>query len=115
MILEILMTIALAIYFLGYYIARNGAKYWYLHIPVVFVAFIMDMYATYLMFLVDSDLTGWIVITHTSLTLIAISLFLVQATLGLLRKRKYHIMFAQRVFLPMWVISYSSGFLFIFI
>ena len=52
-----------------------------------------------------------IMILHTSLTLIAISLFFVQGYLGILRKRKAHIFFAKTVFLPIWIISYFSGFL----
>lgn len=110
--IETLMTIALGLYFLAFYFARKYKKERWKHIVTASVAFIIDAYATYIMFQMDLHLDNWVVIVHTYLGLIALSLFLVQGTLGALRKRKQHIFFAKYIFLPTWVVSYSSGFLF---
>ena len=112
MILEILMTIAMLLYIAAYFIAIYGGGYWVYHILIAIIAFVMDMYATFLMVTMPVIDSTWVITLHMTLTLIAISLFFVQAYLGLMRNRKYHIIFAKRVFLPVWVVSYLSGFLF---
>ena len=115
MILEVIITVAMVMYFMAYFIAKSNTSGWWTHIPVAIAAFILDMYATFLMWEGDFTNASWVVIVHTGLTLIAIALFFVQGYLGIMRKREAHIFFAKRVFLPAWVISYSSGFLFFII
>jgi len=110
--IEILMTFALAFYFLAFWLARKYKKERWKHISIACFAFALDVAATYQMWLMDLHLDNWVVKLHTILGLVAISLFLVQGTLGIMRKRKLHIFFAKYIFLPFWVISYSSGFLF---
>ena len=113
MLIEIVMTFALILYFMAYFVARKGGKYWWTHVLVALSAFILDAYGTYQMYLLDLSGAGWVTVTHTSLTLLAISLFFVQAFLGVTRQRDRHIFFAKNIFLPMWVISFFSGFLYI--
>ena len=112
MTIEIIMTVALVLYFVAYWVARKAGRYWWAHIVVALVAFGMDAWGTYIMWRMDLPLSGWVPIVHTTLTLIAIALFFVQAGLGALRRRQAHILFAKWVFLPAWVISFMSGFLF---
>ena len=112
MTIEIIMTVALLLYFVAYFVARHAGRYWWAHIIVACVAFAMDAWGTYIMWKMDLPLTGWVPITHTVLTLTAIALFFVQAGLGALRMREKHILFAKWIFLPAWVISFMSGFLF---
>ena len=112
MSLEIIMTVALVLYFLAYWVARKAGRFWWAHILVALVAFALDAWGTYLMWAMDLRLTGWVVTVHTALTLTAIALFFVQASLGALRRRQQHIFFAKWVFLPAWVLSFLSGFLF---
>ena len=110
--IELLMTEALLLYFFAFYLARSFPKERWRHVFVACIAFILDAGATYKMWQMDLHLDNWVVVVHTYLGLIALSLFVVQAVLGIMRKRKQHIFFAKFVFLPMWVISYFSGFLF---
>lgn len=110
--IETLITVALLFYFLAYFIARSRKYPLFVHVAFAATGFLFDMYATYLMSNVDQSNPSTVVTIHTTLTLIAIALFGVQATLGILHKREAHIWFAQKVFLPMWIISYLSGFLF---
>ena len=110
--IETLITVALLFYFAAYLIARKRKYPLYVHISVASIGFAMDMYATYLMSNINQTNPSIVVTIHTTLTMIAIALFGVQAALGILRKRNAHIWFAQKVFLPMWIISYMSGFLF---
>lgn len=111
MLIEILMTVALALYFLAFYLARK-VKWRPVHITVALIAFFIDVQATIMMYQMDLHLDNWVVILHTYLGLLALSLFLVQGYLGMMRKRKQHIFFAKYIFLPVWVVSYSSGALF---
>lgn len=111
--IEMLMTFALMLYFTAFICARKLPRELLLvHIIVALVAFSFDVGATIIMWKMDLQLDNWVVYLHTWLGIIALSLFLVQGTLGIMRKRKAHIFFAKYIFLPMWVISYSSGFLF---
>lgn len=112
--IEILMTIALVMYFAAYFVASHKVDgkrpSWFIyHIPVAVVAFCIDMYATYLMFMLDTEVMHWAVAAHTGITLVAVALFFGQALLGLARMREAHIIFAQYIFLPAWVISFLSG------
>ena len=109
--IEILMSMALFLYFLAFYLARHFPMERWRHIFVACMAFLYDASATYLMFLTNTETKNWILWLHSYFGLIALGLFLIQGTLGILRKRKLHIVFAKYVFLPAWVISYSSGFL----
>ena len=111
--IEVLMTMALLLYFFAFYLARSFPQERWRHIFVACLAFALDVGATIKMFQMDLHLDNWLVMLHTYLGIIALSLFVVQGTLGIMRKRKQHIFFAKYVFLPTWVVSYSSGFLFL--
>lgn len=127
--IELLITIALAMYFLAYYFATAKKRLTIffpiprvdripkypraLHITIACIAFVIDMVATYLMMQLDVSTGGLLVIVHTILTLVAVSFFVIQAAFGILKLREQHKWFATRIFLPMWVVSYLSGFLFL--
>ena len=112
------MTIAIVLYFVAFYIAKKGGEFWWTHIVVAIVAFLFDAYGTYLMW----EIGVWegivdiftIRFVHTSLSVLALLLFFVQAGLGVARKPKAHRWFAVKIFLPTWVVAYMSGFLMIF-
>jgi len=111
-----LMTIALILYFASYIIARRRGPYFMTHIPIAIIGFLFDMYATFLMYILPHKHDYGIVLTiHTTLTLIAISLFVVQSYYGIRRYRDKHRLFAEKVYLPMWIVAYMSGFLLFFV
>jgi len=107
--IELIMTIALVLYFVAYFVARRGKQYMLWHIPIALIAFTFDLYGTWIMFNLDLTGVGIVTTIHTTLTLIAISLFFIQGYLGVTKQRAKHIFFAQKIFLPMWVISFASG------
>jgi len=99
------------LYFIAYYVARSGSP-WYYHVVIAFVAFGWDGWGTWKMFQLDVESNSWIITTHTGLTLIALSLFVVQGYLGVTGQKGKHVFFAEKIFLPAWVISFASGGLF---
>ncbi len=107
--IELIMTVALVLYFVAYFVARHGKKRRLWHIPIAITGFVFDLYGTMMMYNLDLEGVGTVTIIHTTLTLIAISFFFVQGYLGMTRQRAKHIFFAQKIFLPMWVISFASG------
>lgn len=122
MMIELLMTVALAMYFLAYYIIKKTSLHWFVHVAIALVAFAFDAYGTYLMTTMASSAYSYAMIIHTTLTVAALSLFFIQGGLGLLTYyypkykrinfKKEHAFFARTIFLPMWVVSFFSGFVF---
>lgn len=107
--IELLMTVALVLYFVAYRMAKNKNPY---HKGVAVTGFLMDGYGTFLMFRIKSGsiLTGMFFSDlHTILSLAAIALFFVQLTLGLRKKIRFHKRFALWVFFPTWMLSFLSG------
>lgn len=107
--IELLMTVALFLYFAAYRMAKNKNKY---HKVIAIIGFLMDIYGTILMFYIKQG----IVISgnvrsdvHTILSLLAIFLFFVQLTLGLRKKILWHRRFAIWIFFPVWILSFLSG------
>lgn len=110
--IELLMIIALLMYFVAWYMAAYKRTLY--HIPVAIIAFVMDIYGTYLMYSLKDGVmfTGEllsVINIHTFLSLLAISFFAIQAYLGFTRKIAKHKLFAAKVFLPVWGISFVSG------
>ena len=110
--IKMYMTVAMVFYIAAFLLAKNYRK---THITCAVSGFTIDMYATYLMeaMRVASHLTfsAYPVFLkfHTIVALIAIFAFLIQAALGILRLRKWHIASAKYFFYPTWGISYLSG------
>ncbi len=104
-IIELLVTIAFILYVVSFIIANRNVQ---THIKIAVVAFILDIYATFIMFTISEKIDFNI---HTILSLVAIGLFCIQAFLGLLKLKEIHIIFAKWIFLPVWVLSFFSGFI----
>jgi len=112
--IELLMTIALILYFVAYFIARNKGKYFLAHVPIALIGFIFNLYGTFIMLTTLNTVNYTpILIIHISLTLLALSLFFIQGYLGITEQAKKHRFFAEKIFLPVWIISFLSGFLFL--
>ncbi|OHB21631.1 MAG: hypothetical protein A2939_05785 [Parcubacteria group bacterium RIFCSPLOWO2_01_FULL_48_18] len=110
------MTVALILYFFAFGIAR---KYWILHVIAALVGFGLDLYATYLMTVIEMGPSSWKLITHTGFSVVAIAWFFVQGGLGLVartassistrkRARQLHVRCAKW-FLAIWIIAFFSG------
>lgn len=107
--IETLMTVALLLYGVAYWMAKNKNKY---HKIIALIGFSMDAYGTVLMFQIKKGTMFSGVLAsdiHTLLSLIAFALFFIQFTLGVLHKTQWHRKFAVRVFFPVWVLSFASG------
>lgn len=123
--IEVIMTIALVLYTVAFFVAKYGKSYWTWHIPIAIVGFLLDAYGTYLMSEVIVENPNWIVLLHTGLSMIALCVVGVQMYFGTMMvqtnsvdlfdeyKRK-HVWFAHYIFFPSWVLAYLSGFLFFF-
>lgn len=124
--IEMWMTIAFALYLGTFFLARMHLN-WRVHVWLAVAGFAADMYATYLMFGVfGNDGVSFsqshiLLRLHVVLSLLAIFGFFFQAWLGIqivktpsphgrILKKGRHSSFAVRVFLPIWVSAYVSGF-----
>src|ERR1035437_3707613 len=121
--IEVWMTVAFLFYLAAFFLAR---KAWHTHIILAVCGFIADMYATWLMVGMSRSGTSFWTISHglqfhTLMAFVAIIAFLLQAGLGLrlmstndiitcAKYWKYHTRSAKYVFLPIWVLTYGSGF-----
>ncbi|MAG12667.1 hypothetical protein CL630_02525 [bacterium] len=110
-VIELCIAVALVLYFLAFFIARKRGKWWYFHIWVAVVAFVLDAYGTYVMWTMAADVK-WDF--HTISSIVALALFSIQAGLGIFRRKKLHVLFAKWIFLPTWVVSFLSGFVYLF-
>lgn len=127
--IELWMTVAFMLYLGAFFLAR---KRWNTHVILATLGFVADMYATYLMSF--SSIGGNMnlplsVEVHTLLAAAAISAFCFLAAFGLqtLRYKKefewysyrlwknWHIKWAKFVFLPIWILTYLSGFALVFV
>lgn len=124
--IELLMTLALALYVVAFLVAKYGKSFWAWHIPIAIFGFILDAWGTFLMSNIVDVNTNWIVILHTTLATLALCIVGVQMYFGAmmvqtedhdtwLEYKKKHIWFAHYIFFPAWVLAYLSGFLFFFV
>jgi hypothetical protein len=107
--IEGLMTLAFMLYVIAYFMAKRKNKK---HKIIALIGFFMDMYGTYLMFVISNGamFSGYLYSDiHTVLSLIAFFLFFIQAMLGIFKKINYHMAFAKYVFFPVWILSFISG------
>lgn len=111
-LISVCMTLALGLYVLAFYLSK---RFWKLHIFSAITGFLLDMYATYLMetMRIEKELTfsedSLILMFHTTIAVIAIFAFLLQAGLGIAKKKRIHVITAKYFFLPVWVVAYGSG------
>lgn len=113
--IKVYMSIAMVFYLLAFLSAK---KYQKAHIFFAASGFIFDLYATYLMEIMNiwtkTELAFkinylFILYLHASIATLAILAFLLQAALGISKKRKAHIFWAKYIFLPLWIAAYASG------
>jgi len=86
------MTLALVLYSVAFYLARGYRK---THISLASIAFVLDLYATYLMEtkqLIAANYSGLLLGIHISVSLLALLSFLAVAAFGLFKKRQYHLL-----------------------
>lgn len=108
--IKVYMSAALGFYLLAFFSAKTRRK---THIFFAVCGFIFDLYATYLMH-IGTEIAlknnfQFILHSHISFALLAIIAFLVQAALGIWKKKEAHIFSAKYVFLPLWIATYVSG------
>lgn len=121
--IEMFMTIALVLYSVAFVLARK--KQARTHVFIALLGFLFDLYATYLMSTFNQYTTlgsqSVVIQVHTWLAILALSMFFVQAILGVatyldrrdphlfIKHRRRHITFAKWVFFPTWIVAYLSG------
>lgn len=108
------MTLALVLYAVAFNLARSRHK---THITLASIAFVLDLYATYLMEtkqLIAVNYSGLLLGTHISVSLLALISFLAVAAFGIFKKRQYHLVMLKWIFIPAWLASYLSGMYLIF-
>ncbi|MDB5266876.1 MAG: hypothetical protein JWN89_691 [Parcubacteria group bacterium] len=129
--IELGMTLALFLYLGAFKMARTR---WRTHLALAGLGFLTDMYATALMIRLREEDTHsfwslpWKIQVHTSFAIIAILVFVGVATMGLeahgakergesahySHYRAWHVWGVKYLFLPVWILAYSSGFLLAF-
>lgn len=122
--IELFMTVAFASYLGAFFTAR---KHWWAHLLLACFGFVADMYATCLMVMVlgeDSFSFSRMppgIKFHAYMAFVAILAFVIQALLGYQAEehpdtkkrilyRTWHIKSAKWMFLPVWIVTYASGF-----
>lgn len=115
--IEVLMTLALLCYGIAVVFGRKhrqwGFPRWF-HFSAGFSGFTLDMWATWKMETLRTD--GWagqssdlLLWGHTLVSTLAILFFLYMVTLGWRRRIRVHRFMAWYIFVPTWLVSYSSG------
>ncbi len=115
--IKLLMTLALVFYAIAITLGRNHRKWniprW-VHFSAGFTGFILDMWATWEMERLrhagwEGYSENWFLFGHTIVSTLAIIFFLSMVFLGARHKIKIHRFVAWYVFVPAWVLSYTSG------
>ena len=108
------MTLALVLYAVAFSLARIKHK---THITLASMGFILDLYATYLMEtrqLIAVNFSRALLGFHITISLLALTSFMLVATLGVMKKRNEHLKLLKWFFIPSWLISYATGMVLIF-
>lgn len=111
--IKFLMTTAMLFYVLAFITARK--RLIALHIVLALFGFALDLYATYLMETISASLGLTfrfyppVLKFHTIVSIIALVAFLLQMTLGIMRKKTQHVWSAKFIFFPTWIAAYFSG------
>jgi hypothetical protein len=108
------MTLALVLYGAAFGLARSHYR---IHISFAATAFILDLYATYLMEtrqLVASEYSTALLGTHIGVSMLALIGFVLVALFGVLKKRNIHLKLLKWIFIPTWLASYVTGMILIF-
>jgi len=108
------MTLALVLYGAAFGLAKTHHR---VHIALASIAFVLDLYATYLMEtqqLIAFNYSALLLGSHITVSLLALISFMLVAIFGILKSRQQHLRLLKWFFIPAWLASYITGMVLIF-